>query len=162
LAANAKIKIPVLTWAWLINELRRRGGGQRESGAFLLGRADVKGRRIVRFECYDDLDFHALTNGMITFHAQGYSALWEICRSENLTVLADVHTHPAGDTRQSLIDANNPMLAIPGHVGMIVPHYAMTSRWSLSGVGIHALIGGGKWKSYAASHPDCPVGLSLW
>jgi hypothetical protein len=34
------IKIPVWLWAGLIFDLRRRGNGVRESGAFLLGRDD--------------------------------------------------------------------------------------------------------------------------
>lgn len=162
MAADKQLKIPLFTWAALVKELRRRGQGQRESGAFLLGHVGQVNKQVVRFVCYDDLDPNALKHGVIAFHAQGYSALWELCRRESLEVVADVHTHPTGDVRQSPIDANNPMLAVAGHIGLILPYYGVTSRWSLSGVGIHVFLGGGKWKSCVAPQRGCPVGLSAW
>jgi proteasome lid subunit RPN8/RPN11 len=154
--------IPHLAWMRLVSELRRRGRGRRESGAFLASRQGDASRRVVRFVCYDDLDRAALEHGIVTLHAAGMSALWELCRKESLTVLADVHTHPATDTRQSDTDRQYPMVPVAGHVAMIVPNFGRTSRWSLAGVGVHVFEGAGRWTSYCGSSANAPVKLTAW
>lgn len=131
----------------LIAELARRGAGKRESGAFLLGTAES--RRITAFAFYDDLDPTSL-NGGIHFHAAGYTRLNEICRSMSLRVLADIHTHPGSYTRQSDIDAANPMVAIRGHVALIAPNYGRGPR-RLSHLGVHTYLGGEGWETTSDS-----------
>src|SRR5258708_39717022 len=110
-------------WRALLHELARRGGGHRESGAFLLGKR-LGGRRVVRsFICYDDLDPHCLDSGIVVFDGAGYGPLWQHCRKTRQEVVADVHTH-GGSARQSSADRDHPMIAIPGHVALIVPRFA--------------------------------------
>lgn len=162
MAADRRITITHLTWMRLVSELRRRGHGQRESGAFLAGRKDDTERRVVRFICYDDLDHHALEYGVVALHAAGMSALWDLCRKESLIVLADVHTHPSADTRQSDTDQHYPMVPIAGHVAMIVPNFGRTSPWSLAGVGVHVFEGAGRWTGYYGSSANVPVRLAAW
>src|SRR5687767_9176431 len=98
-------------WHACLRELALRGGGYRESGAFLLGverQAAVRPRReIRRFVCYDDLDPCSLDSGIIDFDGVGYNPLWALCRSTGLKVVADVHTHP-GPAFQSHSDKRNP------------------------------------------------------
>ena len=77
------IKIPVWLWARVIFDLRRRGGGVRESGAFLLGRDDRDPARVTSYICYDDVDPDAYQQGAIAFHAKGCAALWQHCRASN-------------------------------------------------------------------------------
>ena len=79
-ANNRQIRVPILLWRRLILDLRRRGGGRGESGAFLLGAP--RGPRAVTttYVCYDDLDPHAYQGGGIAFHAVGCAALWAHCR----------------------------------------------------------------------------------
>jgi proteasome lid subunit RPN8/RPN11 len=141
------IKIPILLWAKLIPELRRRGRGVRESGAFLLAERDHRPRAVCAVQYYDDLDPNAL-NGAIAFHDTGYSALWAYCRQHGLAVIADVHTHPGSGVGQSTIDQRNPMMPKTGHTGLIVPHYAHASRWSLQGVGVHEYLGNFVWRRH--------------
>lgn len=162
MAAESPITITTLTWSSMVKELRERGRGMRESGAFLLGHSQHTDRHVVRFVCYDDLDPRALTDGIITFHEEGYSALWDLCRAQKLKVLADVHTHPTSNVRQSWIDAAHPMLATIGHVGLILPFYGFTRRWSLAGVGVHVFRGAKQWDSWYVPQKGCPVQLSLW
>src|SRR6266542_2518763 len=119
---RTKIAIPILLWMRLIRQLRLRGGGYRESGAFLLGRAESY--RILKFICYDDLDPTALDTGIITFHGAGFVPLWDYCRDHKLHVMADVHTHGGESTGQSGSDRTHPMIGVKGHVALIVPHYA--------------------------------------
>lgn len=161
MAANAAIDIPRFLWWRLVGELAARSQGRRESGAFLLRRAEGNERRVRAFVCYDDLDPHCLV-GSIQFHGDGYSALWQLCRERSLEVAADIHTHPGAGVGQSQIDARNPMLAVPGHVALIAPHFGRTSRVSLSGMGIHVFQGRGRWISYSHRARGAPVRLVWW
>lgn len=160
--ASKQIHIPMLTWRHLVSELGRRGSGSRETGAFLMGKKDDESRAVVDFLCYDDLDRRALTHGIVEFHRRGFSNLWDICRDRGLQVLADVHTHPTRDVRQSHIDMVNPMLPVSGHLALILPRYGRTSKWSLSPAGIYRFVGGGQWETFHSDEADCPIKLTLW
>jgi proteasome lid subunit RPN8/RPN11 len=160
--AISEIKIPVWLWVAVIFDLRRRGGGVRESGAFLLGRDDRNPARVDSYICYDDVDPDAYQQGAIAFHAKGCAALWQHCREKQLQLLIDVHTHPGPDVRQSSIDVRHPMLPVLGHTAMIVPCYARTAWWSLGAIGVYEYLGGFKWRTYPASAPGRRVKLALW
>lgn len=113
-----------LIWKRLLTGLRNHGRGRGESGAFLLGRRDADGRaRILDFVLYDDLDPHCLDSGTVHFDGRYFSELWAICDAQNLTVVADVHTHPGG-AGQSGSDQAYPMIARAGHLALILPNYA--------------------------------------
>lgn len=144
---TSSLKIPWFVWFRLVRELRRRGRGHRESGAFLLGGNGA--RKVTHFICYDDLDSTALDTGIIVFHGEGFVPLWEFCRERKMRVLADVHTHGDEWTSQSESDRTHPMIAQSGHVALIVPHLAQR-RWQLlAGVGIHEYRGDHRWKTCA-------------
>lgn len=162
MAVETPITIPRMTWFSLAGELRRRGRGHRESGAFLLGRADGKDRRVVDYICYDDLDPRALDQGIVVFHGEGFSKLWSMCSKRKLQVLADIHTHPGRDVRQSKIDQDHAMVPVSGHVAMIAPYFGRTSRWSLNEVGIHLLQDGGRWKRFSARDREVPIRMCNW
>lgn len=110
-------------WQEGLAELRNRTEGVHESGAFLLGERNGAQRRIRRFVYYDDLDPHALATGIVVFDGAGYGPLWELCRTTGLRVVADIHVHP-GRASQSKSDRENPMIAQPGHIALIVPNLA--------------------------------------
>jgi proteasome lid subunit RPN8/RPN11 len=158
----ATVKIPLWLWASVIFDLRRRGGGVRESGAFLLGRDDRNPACVTSYVCYDDVDPDAYQQGAIAFHANGCAALWQHCRNKQVQLLIDVHTHPGSDVRQSSIDVRHPMLPILGHTAMIVPSFARTAWWSLDAVGVYEYLGGFRWRTHAATARDRRVKLSLW
>lgn len=160
--AITTIRLPALLWMRVILDLRRRGTGKGESGAFVLGRQEGISGRATTYICYDDLDPHALHCGAIAFHASGYAALWRYCKERQLQVLADVHTHPGHDVRQSSIDQQHPMVPIVGHTAMIVPNFARASWWSLKTVGIYEYLGNFRWRTHAASEKPRRVGLTLW
>lgn len=162
MAPEEPITITRLTWFVLIGDLRRRGRGRRESGAFLLGPGDGKDRRVVEYVCYDDLDPGALDQGFVVFHGEGFSKLWALCAKRKLQVLCDIHTHPGSDVNQSYIDQENAMVPVIGHVAMIAPRFGNTSRWSLDGVGIHRLEEKGRWKQFRARDRNAPVRLRSW
>ena len=155
------IRVPLLLWARLIRQLRRRGHGSRESGAFLLGPQHSVSGRVTDYICYDDLDPESLT-GAIAFHAPGYAALWEYCRKKGLQVLADVHTHPGHSVRQSSIDQRNPMIPVQGHTAIILPNFADTPWWSLKAAGVYEYLGDFKWRIHDASQKQRRVSLTLW
>ncbi len=138
-------------FARLVHELARRGGGVRESGAFLLSQsagstpAENMAQAVTAIAFYDDLDPACLTGG-ITFSADGYTALGVICR-DGLRVVADIHTHPASWVDQSRIDAAHPMVALPGHIALIAPRYAKQPV-AISDLGAHVFGGTGQWTSH--------------
>ena len=143
------ISISKPLWKKLIKELKTRGRGIRESGAFLLGNASKK--EITEFVCYDDLDPHALDSGIIVFEGNGYIPLWKICREKGLQVLADVHTHPGSWTGQSGADKKHPMIAQAGHIALIVPNLATKRGQLLRNVGIYEYLGDKQWNAWEIS-----------
>jgi hypothetical protein len=144
--ARNRIRIPLRLWARLLGDLRRKGRGRGESGAFLLGRRGSN--RVTAYICYDDLDPGAYQGGAIQFHAAGYAALWQHCKDKSLQVLADTHTHPGSDVGQSPIDQRHPMVPVVGHTAMIVPDFADTGWWSLKGVGVYEYLGNFRWQTH--------------
>ena len=144
----------------LLRQLRQRGGGLRETGAFLLGRDGEGCRTVTAYLCYDDLDREACQRGAIAFHAIGYAALWKYCREHALVVIADVHTHPSSHVAQSWIDKRNPMLPVVGHTAMIVPWFGHTRWWSLRQVGVYEYLGNFRWRAHP--HGARRVRLSVW
>jgi hypothetical protein len=110
-------------WSQLIAELALRGGGHRESGAFLLGRRRGRRPRVTHVVYFDDLEPGSL-NGAVHLTTSAYSELWAMCRDLAVEVLGDIHTHPGDMIGQSHIDEDNPLVAQAGHIALIVPHYA--------------------------------------
>jgi len=141
---NLRLRIRQSMWRKLMKRLKKHGEGKRETGAFLLG----NGNEVNTFICYHDLDPHVSDTGIIVFNGDGYIGLWEYCSKHRLKVLADVHTHPGGWTGQSTADMDNPMVAQPGHMALIVPNLATKRNQKLNGVGVHEFLGLKEWKHY--------------
>jgi proteasome lid subunit RPN8/RPN11 len=138
-------------WNSMVAELGRRGRGNRESGAFLLGDRSGDGRTVTRVVYLDDLDPNCLQGG-IEFDGLAYSKLWDLCDAEQRVVIADVHTHPKQWVGQSGIDAENPMVAQKGHVAVIVPNFA-SRPVQASEVGVHRYDGRG-WISWTGQDAE--------
>jgi len=146
----------------MVLELRRRGAGKGESGAFLLGRRQGISAQVSKYLCYDDLDPNSCRTGAVTFHAAGYAALWQYCRENKIEILADVHTHPGKSVEQSFIDRKNPMVPVVGHIATILPNYGCTPWWSLKAVGVYEYLGGFKWRTLSPSEKRYQIRLTLW
>lgn len=136
-----------LLWRRLTQALRERGRGEsRESGAFLLGpKPSGAPARVSEFVLYDDLDPRALDTGIVRFDGRHFGKLWALCRDRKLTVLADVHVHPAG-SGQSASDRAHPMIAEPGHIALILPNFARVPI-PREDVGIYRYQGAGAWET---------------
>jgi proteasome lid subunit RPN8/RPN11 len=160
LVGTERLSISRWRWRTMTRELARRGRGERESGAFLLGNAKSDSRRVVGWIPFDDLDADAL-NGAISIRGEAFNKLWEICRKEGLRVLADVHTHPGGHVRQSHTDESNPMVAQRGHIAIILPRFAQ-DRPRLDELGVHVYEGNRTWKSYFDEHARSCIRLRWW
>jgi len=109
-------------------ELKRRGHGRHESGCFVLGTVSGRKKRAARCVYYDELDAKAYASGVCVLDGSAFPKLWEACRAEGLTVVADIHTHH-GPAYQSEADRWNPMIARPGHLAVIVPNFALGTIW---------------------------------
>lgn len=133
-------------WVGLISDLRLRGGGVRESGAFLLG--DIKSNaRVARaWVPYDVLDPNALTEGYVCLSTAAFTRLWKVCFECGMTVVADIHTHPKG-ARQSCSDRLNPMISQAGHIALIAPRYAQGKVMPID-LSVNVYLGDKKWSSF--------------
>lgn len=144
-----RIVCDATVWMAGAAELKRRTlGGRRESGAFLIGEAPIKGPKIIRaFVYYDDLDPHALDSGIVHFNGNRMPRLWQICRERGYRVVADVHVHP-GHYGQSASDKANPVMPRSGHYAFILPDFAVGSV--LPGrIGQYEYLGNGTWVDHS-------------
>ena len=157
-----RLEISIWNWMRLVRGLRQRGGGRRESGAFLLGLKLGNVLQVKRIVFYEELDPDAYQNGIIMFHARGLSALWAVCRSLRLEVVADCHTHGNQNTSQSLTDQRNPMIPEIGHMAMIIPFFAQIAAWSIRGIGIHEYLGNFQWRRDDSNGVSDFIELKLW
>lgn len=123
-----KISFNRKLWFDCLDELAKRGEGSHEAGCFVLGTVKGNKRRAVRCVFYDELAPAAYASGVCILDGDAFTRLWEICRAEKLSVIADMHTHP-GDAFQSESDRTNPMVARAGHVAIIIPNYAAGWIW---------------------------------
>ena len=144
---SARLEISGGLWNQLIADLRRRGNGCRESGAFLLGGMAQEGVRQVKgWVPYDELDRDAYSKGYVTLSTQAFSRLWAVCADRGLEVVADVHTHPEGP-RQSPSDQANPMIAKAGHMALIVPNFAQ-GHVKPGSVSVNVYLGNHRWQNF--------------
>jgi proteasome lid subunit RPN8/RPN11 len=147
------------TWRGLISELDRRAGRVRESGAFLLGSAGAD-PIVTSVVYYDDLDPDSL-NGGVALYAPAFGRLWSICADQRMRVIGDVHTHPAGYTRQSKTDRDNPMVARVGHIALIVPNLGAGSIAPID-VGVHRYLGDAGWTSSFGRDARAQIYVGRW
>ena len=131
-------------------ELRRRAGGRRESGAFLLGEKKGNARYIEKFVYYDDIDPTCFKRGIVEFDGGKLGQVWQICRDNHFTVVADVHVHPGG-YGQSASDQHNPVIPEAGHIAFIIPDYAKLPATSKK-IGIYEYLGARRWKDHSRTN----------
>jgi hypothetical protein len=126
----------------------------------LLGYQEGARRTITRFAYYDDFDPHSLDTGIVVFDGSGYGPLWQLCRETSLTVVADVHVH-GGAARQSNADRDNPMIALPGHVAIILPDLANRIVWQPE-IGIYEYVGQHRWRDWSGRRAKQFFYIGLW
>ena len=162
-APNSRIVCRRSLWQHALSELQRRGAGQRESGAFLLGRHEGLVRRVLDLAYYDDLDPTALDAGYVHLHRCAYTALWKRCDVLGLEVIADVHTHPA-QAFLSEADRTHPTIPQVGHVAIIVPNYANApfDSQSLDSYGVYEYLGRGAWKDFSGINARSFFYVGVW
>lgn len=110
-------------WADLISDLKRRGKHHRESGAFLLAQTADDDNIVRTWLPYDVLAPESLNYAYVRLEPVAFSRLWAFCSKHQMKVIADVHTHPK-EPVQSLSDRSHPMIALNGHIAIIVPNFA--------------------------------------
>lgn len=159
-APDHRVSCSTRLWEKLIAELHRRGRGRHESGAFLLG-VERKGRReVTDVVFYDDLDASAYASGVCILHGDAFAKLWALCRERQLSVVADVHTHP-GAAFQSGSDRTNPMIATAGHIAIIVPDFAKGADLQAR-VGIFEYAGSHQWHDRSPRKASGFLYTGLW
>jgi hypothetical protein len=79
-----------------------------------------------------------------------FGKLWDLCKARGLTVVADVHTHPAA-ADQSGSDRAHPIIARAGQLALTMQNFAAppVTRETL---GIYRYCGEGRWEIVPANH----------
>ncbi len=77
-------------------------------------------------------------------------AIISMGKALGMTVVADVHTHPFGPG-QSRADRTNPMVALKGHIALIVPRFAKGNPRPRD-LGLYVYQGNHQWTSYSGSN----------
>lgn len=120
----SSLKVPRSLWDDLTRHLNTASAGRQESGAFLLGSVDdAGGREAASFVPYDALEAATLHAQAVRVRTVAFSRLYDLCEQRKQQVIADIHAHPRS-ARPSFIDRANPMMAVPGHIALIVANYA--------------------------------------
>jgi proteasome lid subunit RPN8/RPN11 len=132
-------------WRSLIADLRKRGRGERESGAFLLGTVTATSKVVQTWLPYDQIDPRSLNYEYVRLSTEAFSRLWNICEQRGFEVVGDVHTHPSGP-RQSPSDRANPMISMTGHMALIVPNFAIGDV-NPKDVSLNIYLGSKQWQS---------------
>jgi proteasome lid subunit RPN8/RPN11 len=145
-------------WPALMDDLRRRGGGARESGAFLLGHRREGMRVVTRWLAYEQLDPAALNFEYVRLESAAFGRLWDACASLGVEPVGDVHTHPFGP-RQSESDRKHPMISLAGHVALIVPRFAQGRVLPID-VSVNVYQGGGRWESHFEHEAQARIALT--
>lgn len=133
-------------WTALIADLRKRGHGCRESGAFLLGGISNGTKVVQAWLPYDKLDPSSLNYEYIRLCSEAFPKLWGICEQRHMQVVGDVHTHPRGPG-QSPSDRANPMIGLAGHMALIIPRFALGNVTPVD-VTVNVYLGSKRWESY--------------
>ena len=142
-----EISISIGWWYKLITGLRKRGDGKRESGGLLLGKYGKS--KVERIVFYDQFNATVSDSGIIQF--RGAVALFEYLEKEKLVVLADIHTHPTNDTRQSNSDKKHPIIRTKGHIAIIAPKYASDLFIFPKHCSVYEYLGNFEWNTFADS-----------
>jgi len=150
------ISISISLWFKLLNGLKRRGEGIRESGGFLLGKPGES--KVTKIVFYDQFDKTVSESGIIQF--KGAATFFEYLAKEKLEVLLDIHTHPTHDTRQSMSDMKHPMIRIRGHIAIIAPNYAQNFFIFPKQCSVYEYLGNFDWKKFKTS--KMPIHLKLF
>jgi hypothetical protein len=133
-------------WSGLIYHLRNASAGIQESGAFIVGSIVAGERRGMDFIPYEMLERGALNEDFVQLSSEAFSKLWAMCDNRGVEIVGDIHSHRFG-VQQSRSDRTNPMLALPGHVAIIVPEFAQR-QVALEDVGVYVYQGAHRWVSH--------------
>lgn len=154
------LDISQTNWQALIGELKLRGRGMRESGAFLLGNQanPSEPRKVTAWLNYEELDPRCAKYDYVRIPTEAFPKLWKHCAELGLEVVADVHTHPWGP-RQSASDRAHPMISVSGHLALIVPNFAHGDIGP-EDVSVNVYEGDGQWTSHFGTHAASLIQLS--
>ena len=149
------MKISYYNWFKTIQGLKKRGEGRRESGAFFLHRFGEN--KVCKIVFYDQFDKNVSNTGRIEF--KGGNEFHKYLMDNDLSVFADIHSHPTDNTNQSESDKYNPMIRIKGHVAIIAPNFASNRFLLPKDCSIYQYQGERLWRQIMPN--ECLLKLSL-
>ena len=106
---------------------------------------------------YDTFDPSVSDSGIIQF--KGAVKFYEYLTDNNLEVLADIHTHPGNDTRQSQSDQTYPMIRLKGHIAIIAPNFCNSVFIKPTDCSVYKYLGEFMWHKFSKN--EIPEKLKL-
>lgn len=88
--------------------------------------------------------------GHVICSPESISALQRQARAHGLAVLAQLHSHPAGQTGHSVGDDDLVLMPFEGMLSLVCAHYGRVGLRPLSSLGVHQYQDG-RWRAIKAS-----------
>ncbi|TAJ09453.1 MAG: hypothetical protein EPO61_05150 [Nitrospirae bacterium] len=146
---NSSLIVPHPLWTDVLETLRQRSEGWRESACILIGTASTNGVRVA----VDAIFHHRLADDRATAlsielpeHAK--FKMYADLAKRRLSPVSLVHTHPEAWVGLSVVDQSNRISSTIGFWSIVVPHYG-SPPWNLEEIGFHVLEDSG-WRELTA------------
>ncbi|HEY6329643.1 MAG TPA: hypothetical protein VI756_09900 [Blastocatellia bacterium] len=130
--------MPTGLYTETLQEIRKRSGGRRESGAVWGGLPGPlqDEQTASRLYMFHDLCDDAARRGYVELSEQAKFLLYRALASEGLRVVAAIHTHPTRWVGLSATDRRNQITSRVGSWSIVVPRYGRRP-WKLTDMGVH-------------------------
>lgn len=135
-------KLWVSTW----EGLQLRSAGQVEAACVWLGTRTDTAQVAVEVVFLDDLPGTIGRRLQHRTSRQAVAMLLEIAREKQLSIVADLHTHPSDWIDLSEVDQEHPIEYRRGLIALVLPRFALGLP-DLARTGVHEYIGNGQWST---------------
>jgi len=141
----SSLTIPKALWIEILNILRLRSAGYRESGAILLGEIGPMGDRTARRAVpYHELDDDSASADYVELSEIGKYRLYRLIEQNKLRIIAMSHTHPYKWVGLSPVDQANQISSRVGFWSIVIPNFCR-EPWEVQHMGFHIREGRG-WR----------------
>lgn len=138
-SVKSTLTVPQNLWTHVLETLRQRSAGQRESAGILIGPASPNDVHIA----VDAIFHHHLADDRATAlslelpeHAK--FKMYADLAERRFSPVSLIHTHPEAWVDLSAVDQSNRISSSIGFWSIVVPYYGCPP-WDLDGIGFHVL-----------------------
>lgn len=133
-------------WVSTWEGLQCRSAGQVESACVWLGPRSNTTQVALEAVFLDDLPGTIGRRLQHRTSRQAVAMLLEVARQKQLSIVADLHTHPSDWVDLSDVDQEHPIEYRVGLIALVLPSFAIGAP-DLARTGVHEYLGNGKWST---------------